>query len=335
MPSPQFQRFAWIFVAYLVFVILFGAWVRIAGAGAGCGNHWPTCNGDVIPQAPEAKTVIEFTHRVTSGLCGLLVLVLVVWARKINRRLFYAALLTLFFILVESFIGAVLVKKELVAGDTSLSRAIVISLHLVNTMLLTAAAATVAWWSSRGVSDSTRVNGGLRQFTAGKGLLVAVLAVLVITSVTGAVTALGDTLFPKQPALDGGLLASVRGDLTVSQHFLVRLRILHPIVAVFSAMLVLGVSAGLRLKAKPFSTSREGLRAIRLLKSWQHTVLLQVAVGIVNIMLAAPGWMQIIHLLIAQCLWILVWVSVLEFWPQKELPVPIAPLVATDAPASR
>ena len=94
-------------------MILFGAWVRIAGAGAGCGNHWPMCNGDVIPQAPETKTVIEFTHRVTSGLCGLLVLVLAVWARRVSRPVFYASLATLFFILIESFIGAVLVKKEL------------------------------------------------------------------------------------------------------------------------------------------------------------------------------------------------------------------------------
>lgn len=335
MPSPHFQRFAWIFVAYLLFVILFGAWVRIAGAGAGCGNHWPTCNGDVIPQAPEAKTVIEFTHRVSSGLCGLLVLILVGWARRIDRRLFYAALATLFFILVESFIGAVLVKKELVAGDTSLSRAIVISLHLVNTMLLTAAAATVAWWAGRVGPDSTPSKAGTRRFTASKGLVAAVLAVLVITSVTGAVTALGDTLFPKQPALDGGLLASVRGDLTVSQHFLVRLRILHPMVAVFSAMVILAVSAGLRLRAKAFGDPHEALKAIRLLKSWQHTVLLQVAIGVANIMLAAPGWMQIIHLLIAQSLWILVWVTVLEFWPPRERPVPLTPLVAAEVQAPR
>jgi heme A synthase len=306
MPSPRFVRFAWFFVAYLILVILFGAWVRIAGAGAGCGNHWPTCNGDVIPQAPEMKTVIEYTHRVTSGLCGLLVLGLVFWARRVNRPVFYASLATLFFILVESFIGAVLVKKELVAGDASVSRAIVISLHLVNTMLLTAAAATVAWWASRGSAAIPRIS-------VSRGMIVAVLFCLVLTSVTGAVTALGDTLFPKQPALDGSLIASVRGDLSVGQHFLVRLRVLHPLVAVVSAMIVLAVSLGLRRQVK--GTSAGELRLVRLLKSWQHAVLSQLVLGVVNIMLAAPGWMQIVHLLMAQALWLVVWVTVLDLWP--------------------
>lgn len=306
MPSARFSRFAWFFVAYLILVILFGAWVRIAGAGAGCGNHWPMCNGEVIPQAPEAKTIIEFTHRVTSGLCGVLVLVLVGWARRIGRGVFYASLATLFFILVESFIGAVLVKKELVAGDTSVSRAIVISLHLVNTMLLTAAAATVAWWASRGPARLPRLS-------ISRGMLAAVLVALVLTSVTGAVTALGDTLFPKQPALDGSLIASVRGDLSVGQHFLVRLRILHPLVAVVSAMVVLAVSLGLRRQVKGGEPGHS--RLVRLLKSWQHAVLFQLVLGVVNIMLAAPGWMQIIHLLMAQALWLVVWVTVLDLWP--------------------
>jgi heme A synthase len=323
MPSPRFVRFAWFFVAYLIVVILFGAWVRIAGAGAGCGNHWPTCNGDVIPQAPEMKTVIEYTHRVTSGLCGLLVLGLVFWARRVNRPVFYASLATLFFILVESFIGAVLVKKELVAGDASVSRAIVISLHLVNTMLLTAAAATVAWWASRGSAAIPRIS-------VSRGMIVAVLFCLVLTSVTGAVTALGDTLFPKQPALDGSLIASVRGDLSVGQHFLVRLRVLHPLVAVVSAMIVLAVSLGLRRQVK--GTSAGELRLVRLLKSWQHAVLSQLVLGVVNIALAAPGWMQIVHLLMAQALWLVVWVTVLDLWPaSRELAQENASLEARPA----
>lgn len=308
MPSStnRFSRFAWFFVAYLVAVILFGAWVRISGAGAGCGNHWPTCQGEVIPQAPEAKTIIEFTHRVTSGLCGLLVLVLVVWARRVNRPVFYAALATLFFVVVESFIGAVLVKKELVAGDTSVSRAIVISLHLVNTLLLLAAASTVAWWSTVGPRKFPHLR-------VSRGLLAGVLIMLLLTSITGAVTALGDTLFPKQPALDGSLIAGLRGDLSMGQHFLVRLRILHPLVAVIAAMIVLAVSLGLRRQLK--KESPEDRRSEILLKAWQHTILFQLVLGVVNIMLAAPGWMQILHLFTAQVLWLIVWVTILDLWP--------------------
>lgn len=304
MSHPRFNKFAWFFVGYLVLVILFGAWVRIAGAGAGCGNHWPTCNGDVIPQAPEAKTIIEFTHRVTSALCGVFALILVGWARRVSPRVFWAAVATLIFVLLEGFVGAVLVKKELVAGDASLSRAVVISLHLVNTMLLMAAASSTAWWSQASHEGVTRLH-------AGRGILVTVMVALLFTNSTGAVTALGDTLFPKQPALDGGLLAQVRDDLSMGQHFLVRLRIVHPIVAVFSAMVILGIAMGLRRQRTAI-----GSRGLRLVMAIQHGVLTQLALGILNVLLAAPGWMQVIHLLAAQVIWVMVWLLALETWPR-------------------
>jgi cytochrome c oxidase assembly protein subunit 15 len=305
MDHPRFRQFAWAFVGYLVLVILFGAWVRIEGAGAGCGNHWPTCNGDIIPQAPETKTVIEFTHRVTSGLCGIFSIILVIWARRVSPRVFRAAVVTLLFVLLEGFIGAVLVKKELVAGDASMSRAEVIALHLVNTMALMAAASATAWWASP--------EARFRPVRAAKGMLLAMVAALILTNATGAVTALGDTLFPKQPALDGSLFAQVREDLSMGQHFLVRLRIVHPVVAVFSAMLTLGVLLGVgRSKQVP------GTRVARLLKSGQHTVLTQLGLGVINIVLAAPAWMQILHLLTAQVLWMIVWLVVVETWPGRE-----------------
>ena len=137
-----FARYAWAFVAYLLAVILFGAWVRITHSGAGCGSHWPTCNGDLVPLAPSIETIIEYTHRLTSGALGILGLVLVGWAaRQRRRRVLVAALVTLFFIILEALIGAGLVLKELVADDDSAARAIVISLHLVNTLMLTGAAA--------------------------------------------------------------------------------------------------------------------------------------------------------------------------------------------------
>lgn len=308
MDHPRFRQYAWFFVAYLVVVILFGAWVRIEGAGAGCGNHWPTCNGDVIPQAPGEKTIIEFTHRVTSGLCGIFALILVVWSWRVSPRVFWASLVTLVFVMLEGFIGAVLVKKELVAGDASLSRAVVISLHLVNTMLLVAAAATTAWWASRRREQAA--------LYVGRGILAAMLLALLLTNATGAVTALGDTLFPKQPALDGSLLAQVQNDLSVGQHFLVRLRIVHPMVAVFSALFVVGVFLALQRKKEI-----HGLPVHRLLKSGQHAVFTQLALGVVNILLAAPGWMQILHLLVAQGVWVIVWLVVLETWNAQPLPV--------------
>ncbi|MBI2688769.1 MAG: COX15/CtaA family protein [Acidobacteria bacterium] len=288
-----FSRLAWWFVAYLIAVILFGAWVRIAGAGAGCGNHWPLCDGEVLPTAPQTKKLIEFTHRVTSGLCGVfgLAFVYAAWRMR-DRVLLRAALATLLFVLLEGFIGAVLVKKELVANDASMSRAVVIGLHLVNTMLLVAAATLMAWRAAPFVVASKIVS---------RGLLAAAIGVLVVTNMAGAVTALGDTLFPIQPMLDGALFGRVRDDLTSGEHFLVRLRVIHPFVAFFAAAFLSGVIASIKRQFP-------GDPAMRTLLRWPLLLVgLQVIIGFSNIALAAPGWMQIVHLLMAQVLWVSVY----------------------------
>jgi len=280
----RFERAAWLYLAYLMGVILLGAWVRISGSGAGCGNHWPLCNGEVVPLAPGLKTLTEFSHRVTSGLCGVFAMAMVLWARRVHPWAFRAALASLFFVLVEGFIGAVLVKKELVAGDTSLSRAIVVALHLGNTLALTLSTAAMAWWA--------RPRPGEASARLSRPLLRAALAAFVLACMTGAITALGDTLFPRQPALTGDLLAELQGDLSASQHFLVRLRALHPLLAMLSATVT----------ALVFFSLRGGSR---LVLAGRVALALQVVLGVLNIALAAPGWMQLVHLLNAQVLWVL------------------------------
>lgn len=279
------RKFAWIFVGYLVLVILFGAWVRIAGAGAGCGNHWPTCQGVVVPVAPSAKTLIEFTHRVTSGLSGLFGIALLVWAWRTGSKALPWAIGMVVFLVLEGFIGAVLVKKELVENNASASRAIVISLHLANTMLLMLCAV------------GTAVRAGLQETWKSRttGLIWVAMGALVLTNMTGAVTALGDTLFPTQPAMGPELLAKIREDLGAGQHFLVRLRMIHPVVAGLTALVVFGVMSYLHRRAP----SRWALAAMAM-------VALQVGLGLLNVALAAPGWMQIAHLLMAQLLWVCV-----------------------------
>ncbi len=279
------SRVTWAFCGYLILVILFGAWVRISGSGAGCGNHWPTCHGEVIPIEPGLKTMIEFTHRVTSGLSGIWGLGILIWAwRKKSPALGWATGM-FFFLLVEGFIGAVLVKKELVENNASLSRAIVIALHLVNTMLLMLCA----------VATAMRLSERTYRTVNASGLILAGMAALVVTNATGAVTALGDTLFPVQPAMGPELLAKVKEELLPSQHFLVRLRILHPIVAMISAAGLFGILSYLQRR----SHSRWAAAGLAM-------VLLQVVLGFATIWLAAPPVMQISHLLTAQLLWVCV-----------------------------
>src|SRR5262245_62215656 len=81
-----FIRFAWLTLGITIVVIVWGAVVRATGSGAGCGSHWPLCNGVVVPRSPSMATLIELGHRLTSGLALLLVLGLVIGAwRQIGR----------------------------------------------------------------------------------------------------------------------------------------------------------------------------------------------------------------------------------------------------------
>ncbi len=295
-PSRSFTTYAWIFLFYMLLVILFGAWVRITGSGAGCGANWPDCHGEFIPAdlLQEYETLIEYTHRVTAGILGPMVIALMVWAWKLfgRHRVFFATIVTAVFIVIESLIGAGLVLAELVADDDSVSRAVVISIHLVNTLALTGSAALVAWWSTgKPAPDWARAS------TSTWLLLIALMG-LIFTSMSGAVTALGDTLFPTDPTIGEGLFANVREDLSAANHFLVRLRIFHPIIAIMTAAYLMALTWVLRLRPD----------APPIVERWANwtlwLVIAQTLVGVVNVMLAAPGWIQLLHLFMAQCVWI-------------------------------
>src|ERR1700756_4875245 len=141
--APQVVvRFAWGVVGYNVLVILWGALVRATGSGAGCGNHWPLCNGQVIPLSPRVDTIIEFTHRCMTGGSTFLVIGLLLWTFRGTVRGQAARVLAVastLLLLNEAFLGALLVKLGYVTGNQSVGRVVVLSIHLSNTLLLLAA----------------------------------------------------------------------------------------------------------------------------------------------------------------------------------------------------
>ncbi|MFB6263748.1 MAG: COX15/CtaA family protein [Bradymonadaceae bacterium] len=292
--SPTtFERALWAFIGYLLLVVLFGAWVRISFSGAGCGQHWPTCQGAVIPPSPRFETLVEYTHRLSSGLLGLMDLGLLAWAWRrddVEDRVVRGLLATTFFVVVEALIGAGLVLAELVEHDASVARAVVVGFHLANTFLLTAAAALSAWWASGGSTPNW--TGTVLERGA-----VGVLGVLVLIGMTGAVTALGDTLFPIDPTVGEGWVQKLRTSLSPAEHFLVRLRVVHPLLAVLGAV-------ALAIFANEVRTGPAGGRAGRPAAALLGLVVLEVAAGFLNLMLGAPGWLQIVHLLLAQLVWI-------------------------------
>ncbi|MEM8961679.1 MAG: COX15/CtaA family protein [Acidobacteriota bacterium] len=282
----KLARYAWIVIVATLFVVLWGALVRATGSGAGCGSHWPLCNGEVVPQAETVATTIEFTHRVTSGFSVLMVVWLTIWTYRVFRKghpARPAAMWSLIFMLGEAAIGAALVLLSLVADNTSIARAWWMGVHLVNTFLLFGALTLTAYWAG----------GGRRIYIRGQGmfawLLVAAFALTLFTGMSGAIAALGDTLFPASSLQEG-----LRQDFSPDAHPLTRLRVFHPFIAVVTAAFLLHAAGRMRLRpgAKRWAT------ALHL------TVLAQITLGVINLMLLAPVWMQLIHLFVADMLWI-------------------------------
>ena len=282
MPAARLARLAWAVLALNLLVILWGALVRATGSGAGCGSHWPLCDGEVVPRAASVEKAIEFTHRATSGLALLAVAALLVAVRRAlapghpARR---AAAWSLAIILVEAALGAGLVKLGLVADDDSPARAVVMSVHLVNTLFLLAALALTAWLVAGGRAPRLR---GLRRGAAAPWL--GALALLLLAGASGAVAALGDTLFPARSWAE-----AIAQDLSPASHLLVRLRLGHPILASLAALAVL-------------------LLAWRWGGRWARAAgalaLAQIALGALNLALLAPVPLQLAHLALADLVWI-------------------------------
>jgi len=286
--NEKVRRFALFAIVYNVLVILFGAFVRASGSGAGCGAHWPLCNGKVIPTEPVIETVIEFTHRITSGFSLLIVFLLVFIVFKYFPKGNFcrkAVSSALFFTILEALLGAGLVLFKLVGDNDSVIRAIVISIHLLNTFMLLGSLVLLYDWS--GKDRSTNIVVPKRKLF----WLVLLTISILLLSMSGAITALGDTLFPATSLKEG-----IQQDLSSSVHFLIELRIFHPLIAVLTIFLILAM-----LKYGLHINSEENKKLSNLIVVF---FLLQLFLGGLNVVLLAPIWMQIIHLLVANLIWI-------------------------------
>ena len=285
-----FVVFAWTVLGYCVGVVVWGAYVRATGSGAGCGGHWPLCNGLVIPRSPQAATLIEFSHRVSSGLILVLVAALLLWALRAFPRghgVRAAAWLSLTFTVSEALVGAGLVLFGLVAENASTARAVVIALHLLNTFLLLGCLALTALWAGSGRVWRVREGGSAFWLVAGG------LAGMIVLGASGAVTALGDTLFPAA-SLAGGL----HQDFSAAGRFMVKLRVFHPLIAVAVGIYLVLLARLLR----GVRDDRPGVRG--LADALTGLVVVQILAGVTNLLLLAPVWMQMVHLFLADAVWI-------------------------------
>ncbi len=279
-------------------VILWGTYVRAAGAGNGCGPNWPLCDGQFLPSHPQIKMAIEFAHRASSGVDVILILGLAAGAwwlfprRHAVRRGASAAVV---FIVTEALLGAALVLFGWVGANTSPARVTADALHLANTLCLLACVAMTAAWASGLPAPAWRG-------APARGKLSAGVLAMLVTAICGAMAALADTIFPS-----ASLAAGLHQDFSGSTALLERLRVIHPAVAIVAGLYLLW----LVLDGLP----RPRIPAARWLGyGLIAAVLVQWGCGALDVVLLTPIWMQITHLLTADLLWLTLVLYALAWW---------------------
>ncbi len=282
------RGYAWFVVGWNIAVILWGAVVRATSSGAGCGNHWPLCNGEVIPTSPRIATLIEFTHRMMTSGALITIVALLIWTFRATRSRHLArftAVASTVLLLNEAFLGALLVKLGYVVHDQSPGRFIVLPIHLANTLLLLAALTLTAHFLAR---ESGFMDGSVEYRYFGLSLIGLVSTIAV--GVTGSLAALGDTLFPAAT-----LAQAMAQDLSQSSPWVLRLRWVHPAASVLAGVFVVGIIW--------VSGAREDAINRKLANFVIGLLVLQFALGGLDVLLRAPYWMQILHLLGADIYW--------------------------------
>ena len=291
--AKLYCRFNFLNLAYTMCVILWGAYVRSSGSGAGCGAHWPLCNGEMIPSSNRLQTLIEFTHRFSSGVSLTLVLCGWLISRKLGEKkspIRRVANLTLIAIILEALLGAGLVLFKLVEFDQSIARAISISLHLLNTLFLLASLVSLSFLSM----DESAYATNDRDLVPKNRLFRATLLVFLFLGISGAIAALGDTLFKAPTLLEG-----MKQDLSVNAHFLIKLRVFHPLIA--SLWIFLGFIWSQKLLLHPNLFKIRGI--------FLSLLVLQFFLGFLNWVLLAPTVLQLIHLGVANLAFMAFFVS--------------------------
>jgi len=294
-PAPinkKFVNFAWATLVVTILVIISGGYVRASKSGDGCGAHWPKCNGEFIPPNPTSKTLVEYGHRLSTSVVYIMAIALLIWAfraypKKHPVRL--GAVWSFILMTVEAGLGAGLVLYEMVAGNTSVARAFWMGGHLANTFLLLGAIVLTAWWAMRDQRLQLKDQGSV------KWALFFGLACMLLLSITGAIAALGDTLFPE--TMQGGITEALEHSFASTSHMLIRLRVFHPLIAL-SVGLYLVLIAALCTHLRPSPDVQRFARGLAGL------FLFQIGLGLLNVYLKAPIWLQMVHLLVADLNWL-------------------------------
>lgn len=291
----RFAKFAWFALGFNVLVIIWGVFLRASKSGDGCGEHWLTCNGELIPSAPQFKTVIEYSHRMTTAIDGLVMLVLVIlavviWYRSRSRKsrfVMYAAIASLFFVITEAAVGAGLVLTGNTAVAVTDVRPFWAMGHLINTFVLLVCLTLTAWLAS----GERRIV----RWPDTKILLLIALGFLLLLTVgmSGTLAALSNMLFPSTTIAEG-----IARDFSASSNVILRLRLSHPILSVLTGVYLFFLAGWLRSKVDAKSNAAWWSGTLSIL------IIGQVIFGAVTLLTHGPIVMQLGHLFLADAIWV-------------------------------
>ena len=290
-----FAKYAWCVLAFNILVILWGVFLRASLSGDGCGEHWLTCGGEFIPSAPQLKTSIEFFHRITSSLAGISVIILLIWA-IIRRRsqksgnsglMIRMAIASLTFIVIEGVLGGLLVLTGNTAANWTPTRPFWMAAHLINTFTLIAVLSLTAWFAGGGKPFNFN--------TSRKYLLMLTVAVagIFLIGMSGSVAALSSMLYPSSTLSEG-----IAKDFSSTSHIILRLRVFHPILSISVGVFLVFLAGWFKAQAKEKASVARWSNVLSIL------VLIQFASGAITLLTLAPIVMQIIHLFLADAVWI-------------------------------
>lgn len=290
--KERFARYATVVLIVNILVILWGGFVSASGAGDGCGEAWPLCAAAAERTATGVETFIELFHRATSGIALIMVVVMFVRSRRWFEQgdpIRLGTFWSLIFMLGEAAIGALIVLFGLVAENENMARAITQPLHLVNTYFLLTALLLTVYWSRGG----RRIGFANRRWVSLFGIA---LGGVLLLSAFGTIASLASTIFPSLTFWEG-----VQKDFSADSHPLIRLRILHPLIATIMGGYLLWLIHTLRQRIP--STTQLGTIILVIFA-------LQYALGALNTVLLTPIVVQLLHLLLSDLLWLgLVWLG--------------------------
>ena len=267
-----FPHFVCAVLCFCLLIILWGAWVRISHSGDGCGQSWPSCQGQYfIDTEKPGKTWIEWIHRATSGLFGMTVILLVILSflkfpphHPVRKSTLYV----LFFTISEALIGAGLVLAGLTGSNVSPARVLIMNLHLLNSLLLTSCL-FICWRLSL---KKSFVFPHLAPFVF--------IPIFFLIAFFGSLSSLASSLFPSSSLWEGLTL-----DFASESPWLIRLRLLHPLLA-----LIFGGGFLLYFFTAPFSSPRW--------KAFALCLSLALLSGLMNLLLLSPVILKLTHLLL-------------------------------------